>query len=795
MSHKRVLRHPYRLDDNLELDLNPDNLIFDDYIDDDDDEDFYGSPKTKVRDSTWKDDLNYQWKTFTKFIYKNRRSSAVTTLTLMLLLILRYLLNNIKIESEDQTLNFDDSFTFESEMTSPLHQIILPTYEDIYPEKAPLHGEKVVELFDFRFTSSLMLLYFQNIMRVNKNTLPMNLKIPFSWHDWIDFDERLKFDDNYLVEWLAYHSDNFQPKIKDFKSLDCQTFCVLYGCEGSTNFMNVCKPQVPDDKYPYKFQIDRFIDTKIKEPGRALLSASYLYHHMPNPKRLYLLGLGDKNVVLQVDESYNERDNFLTSNSMVRKLMEFNAKLTKMNPEDNWIKGWNMAQHRNRTEVILNAESRKASEIYITSPDQRLRNDRSRIINLDNVKKGMKVDHWNFENFVWDEFKFLDTLMHSALSHSGLDQTLFDNLIDVEQHRIETGSHPKYLHEANLYETGLGSHYDWRFFQTSLILNDFRQSIIHRLARTWLRFCFQNGFQTFIAYGSMLGWMDNGLTLPWDSDIDAVVTMESLSRLARDFNQTLIIDYTAKDGLQSAMTGYLIDINPTYYSRIKGDGNNAIDGRLIDISTGMYLDITALAWTENYLSEVELNDKIKKLIDKDYKTNHIFALEGGGRYEDILLRQLKELQDNRKLVHCKNNMVYKIEELETMVPSYFEGARGHFPSMYENILLRFYPDMQKRTFNHHDYKEYLRLWVPWDQCNDKDDEDGKLCEDEAIRREFRLTRDYTQRHVNILPHLADPDLTLDVESESRPLRIDEFFLWYGDWLGLSMDEIEQIYLN
>lgn len=775
MPHKRGGRHP-EIGGVVELDV--DNFV-------DDEEDEFGLPYRP--ELTWRDDVEFHWKRVKITAKRNCRGLTLSLVALLVLVLCRFALIRVSHEELPET---DDSFTDESQLKSPLHEIILPQYTSLYPN-GQLEDVEEVGLYDFRFGSSLMLLYVQDLLNLNGGTLPMDAKIPFSWRDWIDFSERLRFDDKFFLDWLQHHSPKFLDSIDDLKSLDCSTFCLLYGCEGSPRFEKACKNEEPTREYPYKFRIDQPMDTKIKEPGRTLLSSSYLYHHMPHPKRVYLLGINEHNVVLQVDQNQNGRESFLRSPQMTRRLMELNSPSV----EDNWRKGWTMFKVREKTAHSIH---KARADILIQSPKERLRSDRTRVVRLSTVREGMRMDHWNFDHFMWNEFEFLNEQMQKAsASGNSLDRDLFHNVIDVEQHRIDFGSHQKYLHEANLYDTGLGSHYDWRFFHTSLILNDYRQSIIHRLARTWLRFCFQNGLKTFIAYGSMLGWSDNGLTLPWDSDIDAVVTMESLHTLARDFNQTFIVDYTAKDGLQSAMTGYFIDINPTYYSRTKGDGNNVIDGRLIDISTGMYLDITALAWTENYLKEVMIDDKIKKLIDKDYKTNHIFALEGGDKYEDVLFQQLKELQNDRKLVHCKNNMVYKIDELEDMIPSYFEGSRAHFPSKFQDILLRFYPKSYKRTFFQHNFKNYLRLWVSWIDCpySDEDDEEGKLCESADVQQEYRLTKDYTQRHLNMLKQNQWEELVLGAESESRPLRIDEFFIEYSQWLGLSPQEIEDMYTS
>lgn len=96
------------------------------------------------------------------------------------------------------------------------------------------------------------------------------------------------------------------------------------------------------------------------------------------------------------------------------------------------------------------------------------------------------------------------------------------------------------------------------------------------------------------------------MSFPWDMDDDVQMPIRDLYRLARDFNQTLVVenighDHIAGDVMDSEFNGmstYFIDVTNSITHREKGNGNNNIDARFIDIQTGLYVDITGLSVSE-----------------------------------------------------------------------------------------------------------------------------------------------------------------------------------------------------
>ena len=83
--------------------------------------------------------------------------------------------------------------------------------------------------------------------------------------------------------------------------------------------------------------------------------------------------------------------------------------------------------------------------------------------------------------------------------------------------------------------------------------------------------------------------------LPWDWDIDTQVSGSTLAYMGKHHNQTRY-SYTAIDD-PNIQRSYLLDVNAAIDERERGNGNNIIDARWIDVRNGLYIDITGLSET------------------------------------------------------------------------------------------------------------------------------------------------------------------------------------------------------
>lgn len=217
----------------------------------------------------------------------------------------------------------------------------------------------------------------------------------------------------------------------------------------------------------------------------------------------------------------------------------------------------------------------------------------------------------------------------------------------------------KYFHEAGAnYEL---THYDARYFPRrngGALAYAERQAALHHLVQSYLSVFASLELETWLAHGSLLGWFWNARNLPYDADVDAQVSGETMLALVRGgYNGTMyrwdVDDYSYSEEEDKGKAGggkrsrsYLLDINPFSTRLERGTGLNLIDARWIDTETGVFVDITAL-------------------------------MERNPRYQPGVLS-------------CKNNHSYRRDELYPLRETKFEGVTALVPWDYRGILVAEY---------------------------------------------------------------------------------------------------------
>ena len=91
-------------------------------------------------------------------------------------------------------------------------------------------------------------------------------------------------------------------------------------------------------------------------------------------------------------------------------------------------------------------------------------------------------------------------------------------------------------------------------------------------------------------HGPLLSWYWNGLLFPYDNDIDIQMPIDELVNLAKNYNQTLIVENPSE-----GYGKYLIEVNTYFHNRGISAEQNHIDARFHDVDSGIYIDITALS--------------------------------------------------------------------------------------------------------------------------------------------------------------------------------------------------------
>lgn len=164
-----------------------------------------------------------------------------------------------------------------------------------------------------------------------------------------------------------------------------------------------------------------------------------------------------------------------------------------------------------------------------------------------------------------------------------------------QSNRLKTVAKPdsKYFHEPGSSDS-LG-HYDSRYFQGEAVSYDVKRDTLKYLVKSYFTVFRERNIETWIAHGSLLGWWWNGQIMPWDWDLDTQVSITTLQWLGENLNMTLHNFTYVDDAGMEVTREYLLDVNPNLKERVRGDGQNVIDARWIDVRNGLYIDITGLA--------------------------------------------------------------------------------------------------------------------------------------------------------------------------------------------------------
>lgn len=316
-----------------------------------------------------------------------------------------------------------------------------------------------------------------------------------------------------------------------------------------------------------------------------------------------------------------------------------------------------------------------------------------------------------------DLFKFDVDMITNVTEDMTEEQKKHAELVNWALDNVK--SSPKYFYEVPLKNdrSALGIHYDWRFFN-KVRRGTKHEEFMHHLMRAWSKFSEKENILSLIAHGSLIGYYWDGMAMPWDADNDVQMPIMELDRFARKYNQTLIVQ-DPKEGNGR----YFIDVSPWYVDRpngkVKSNNNNVIDARFIDIRSGIYIDITGLAYTD----------------PKHGKDQ--------GRTE----------------VNCKSPHYYDIGELSPARMAMYEGVPVYVPNDVSKVLVSEYNEkIKKPKFNEWKFNQDLRLWVKQEKCakfqikKKKFDSNGHLtkygaCNDDGIYEYYENTKEVTELRV------------------------------------------------
>ncbi|KAF7719900.1 Uncharacterized protein PECH_004204 [Penicillium ucsense] len=218
-------------------------------------------------------------------------------------------------------------------------------------------------------------------------------------------------------------------------------------------------------------------------------------------------------------------------------------------------------------------------------------------------------------------------------------------------------------------ESSFHYHYDGRFAEAPLP-DDQVTPHLSALIRTYLTTMASIGAETWIMHGTLLAWWWNQKIFPWDNDLDVQISEPTIHFLADYYNMTQ--HHFDIPGVSGGRT-YLLEINPHYVVRSTQDRLNVIDGRWIDTSSGLFIDITAVR-------------------------------------KDDEQRQ----RGNTEALMCKDHHRYDESQIFPLRDSYFEDVPVKVPYAYTWLLEEEYgpKSMTNKFFGGHKFNDETKVWDP-----------------------------------------------------------------------------------
>ncbi|CAI7627982.1 unnamed protein product [Penicillium pancosmium] len=217
----------------------------------------------------------------------------------------------------------------------------------------------------------------------------------------------------------------------------------------------------------------------------------------------------------------------------------------------------------------------------------------------------------------------------------------------------------KYFTESNFHY-----HYDGRFADKQLP----EEKVIPYLSaliQTYLSTMESIGAETWIMHGTLLAWWWNQKIFPWDNDLDVQISEPTIHFLADYYNMTEH-HFEIPDG-EAEGRKYLLEINQHYAVKDYRDRLNVIDARWIDMSSGLFIDITA--------------------VRKD------------------------ETKESGWLM-CKDHHTYQQDQIWPLRESYFEDVPAKIPYAYVELLKEEYgaKSLTNGDFHDHHFNDKTKIW-------------------------------------------------------------------------------------
>lgn len=294
------------------------------------------------------------------------------------------------------------------------------------------------------------------------------------------------------------------------------------------------------------------------------------------------------------------------------------------------------------------------------------------------------------------------------------------------------------------YESTFNSHYDGRFASGELPFDE-RTWSLKLMLKAYTETMVDIGIETWLMHGCLLGWWWNGGLMPWDKDLDFLMEEDGMNELAEWWNMT-IHHFDAKElGLEDQLSlesdkwaversteeeadedeetrarrfeweqkvrkdgkKYLLEVNPNYTNTSTKDKFNLIDARWIDVSNGLYIDITTLHVAPVTPETPEAPDPDPD--EPEWPDSFDIYPYGSTR---VSPHEADDPDDEVQL-YIKDTHSYLSSQIFPLRTSTLEGVNVKIPYAYEELLIEEYgPDsLTESWFNGYLFDKSSRKWI------------------------------------------------------------------------------------
>ncbi|CCD24460.1 Mnn4p NDAI_0D01460 [Naumovozyma dairenensis CBS 421] len=641
--------------------------------------------------------------------------------------------------------------------------------------------------------------------RTTYTNLNHKVTMPFSWYDWTDFHELNKiialekaeircefmFNSAFDIETLSAIETEIDETLflNDRDKYDNKKWYRLARKSSvrheSTKIDKVCEKINPEDTYvnlrnssiPKKlprfttqFKIKRLFD-KLRPEVFQLQARNYILTTQKHPLSLTIVA--NNNASYQINLEQNERLNLVESNLLRNFVEDYqnSPEFLKEVPMDSLSTIDSELPSGKITPEGANVEYDLVFNHYKVFQDFLDNEDIAKIFKVDIPETDksffdydlVHLQHEDFEFDVEAKIKELESIPESELSPH-FKQYL--ESLKVSSWTIPT-LQKKYFEEAGQLQQfkGMGHHRDQRFFNGDNLINDEQEYFgrLNSMIRTFQKFTRSNGLISWLSHGTLYGYLYNGHSFPWDNDFDLQLPIKHLHLLAQYFNQSLILEDPREGNGR-----YLIDIGTSITVRTNGNGKNNIDARLVDVDTGLYIDLTGLSvsngevrenfadWMKKKAKELHINLDKEKVYDESevkdldkfdgkdlrklnctqlvtwiekhqekFSKNDLDKAREAVKKETVDIpksrsgsknlnpRERYEVNKKLQLFNCRNNHYTNLELVSPLINTVFHGVPALIPSKYIASLKKEYgvpKEYYYLTFEKMTFLPELRGW-------------------------------------------------------------------------------------